>query len=700
MFCGNCGNKNSDDSNFCTKCGKPIINNNSNQQFVVTNEPVINTIDNSQNNNMNNKPKFNFNINKVLIGLIVLIVCIVVFHVGYSALNKSKSRTIMIYMVGANLESQSSLGTRDLAGIDYNKIKANNTKVILMAGGANSWHNSYVDSNKTAIYELGPNGFYMVDNHDLSNMGSSQNLSYFLNYVYDNYKASKYNLIFWNHGGAIDGSEYDELNHNDNLSIPEIKQSFDNSPFKKNNKIEVISFRTCLNATLEMANALKDYSDYLVASEETTVGLAIDSPLTFINDIKPSDKPADYSKKVIDSYTTYITNICNYGQGVNLNENHCVNLTYSAIDLSKIDNINKQLDKFSSDINKKLAINYNDIVKLRASIKQYPKDDESYDMVDLVNLAENYSKYSNNSKQLINSINKAVIYNKTNNNYSNGLSIYFPYNRSTFVYNYSIYNTSKNYSDFILNFNNMKKNKKVNSFNSFSNVKGTSSKTEKGDADFEISLTDDQVKNFASAGYYVFVDMKDGYHKLVYYSNNPYLEGNKLKAVVRGKMLRIADAEYDEDSEWLRLFETESGDDFTEFNTTIMLYRGVMHKFGSFNVTVRIDKDHPNGYFKSIVSTDKDDTKKTMYFSENAVKLTDYSFMQVANQAYIIRNKDGKFNPKFWDHGSGVYSGQELATNMYKLILEDFNGDYDYYGVFSIKDVAGNIYYSDIVKMN
>ena len=51
-------------------------------------------------------------------------------------------------------------------------------------------------------------------------------------------------------------------------------------------------------------------------------------------------------------------------------------------------------------------------------------------------------------------------------------------------------------------------------------------------------------------------------------------------------------------------------------------------------------------------------------------------------------------------HGSGEYTGYRLATNMVKLIPEDFNGNFDYYGVFAIKDIAGNTYYSDLVKMN
>ena len=89
-----------------------------------------------------------------------------------------------------------------------------------------------------------------------------------------------------------------------------------------------------------------------------------------------------------------------------------------------------------------------------------------------------------------------------------------------------------------------------------------------------------------------------------------------------------------------------------------------------------------------------------MFFSNNAIKITDYPTIQVINQSYKITDANGKFNSEFLKYGNGIYTGMEFTTNMIKLIPEDFNSKYDYYGVFAIKDVADNIYYSDIVKMN
>ena len=54
-------------------------------------------------------------------------------------LNSGVSRTVMIYMVGSNLESTNGLASSDLASI---KNKDSNTKVLLIAGGTNKWDNN------------------------------------------------------------------------------------------------------------------------------------------------------------------------------------------------------------------------------------------------------------------------------------------------------------------------------------------------------------------------------------------------------------------------------------------------------------------------------------------------------------------------------------------------------------------------------
>lgn len=56
---------------------------------------------------------------QILFGIIFILICITSFLI-FNILKKDKniSRTIMIYMVGADLESKSNLATTDLNSID------------------------------------------------------------------------------------------------------------------------------------------------------------------------------------------------------------------------------------------------------------------------------------------------------------------------------------------------------------------------------------------------------------------------------------------------------------------------------------------------------------------------------------------------------------------------------------------------------
>ncbi len=48
-----------------------------------------------------------------------------------------------------------------------------NINVVMIAGGTNKWHNSYIDSTETSIYELTETGFEKRKQQKIKNMGSA-----------------------------------------------------------------------------------------------------------------------------------------------------------------------------------------------------------------------------------------------------------------------------------------------------------------------------------------------------------------------------------------------------------------------------------------------------------------------------------------------------------------------------------------------
>ena len=333
-------------------------------------------------------------------------------------------------------------------------------------------------------------------------------------------------------------------------------------------------------------------------------------------------------------------------------------------------------------------------------MNQYGADYPDYDMIDLYDLISKYEKYAENeAKKVIEVFNKAVIHSFANNDYSHGISIYFPYNASEYMSGYENISPTKSYTSYINNFYNLKSNKKVSAFASFSNVEGTIKKESKEKADFELELTDEQVENFAKANYFILADTKDGNYQLLYTGKEVTLDGNILKAKVQGKQLRFSDIEYEEESCWISLTEKEVTDDHVDVTSIAILKYGLWD-MQPVTITIRIDKEHPNGYILSITTLDNQENEnesKLALFSNKGIKLSDYTSITYANSRYNIVDENGNFNPNF--QSDGIIRGIELNVDEFKYIKEDFDSEYDYYALFRIWDTANNVYHSKLVKM-
>ena len=639
---------------------------------------------------------------KLILSLIIFISLVGIVIGGFSIYHKEKSsatRTIMIYMVGSDLESEIGMATSDLKELNYKKTKANHTNVVLMAGGTISWQNNYIDVNETSIYKLEESGFEKVNTRPKEDMGSTENLLYFLNYSYDSYKTDKYDFIYWNHGGAVDGSEYDAFTE-EHLMLSDMKEAFENSPFKGENKLEVMSFRTCLNGTIEIANLYKEYADYLIASEEIAYVTNTVSSLRFINKLKPNDTGVDFGRKQIDTYKRLVSDICEEST-----EEDCTDYTYSVIDLSKVTDLNLAFDNFSKDLLNHLPENYNTYAKLRSNMNQYADDIPYYDMVDLYNLTEQFDKYSENGNTVREKLEDTVVYNWSNTEYSHGLSVYFPFHQKLFLDFYDDISVSSNYTDFLQRFDNSIKSTSISSYSNFSNARGMVTKIEQEEAEIELELSDEQINNMATSSYLVFVDTKDGYYEMLYQGNDIKIENNKLKASVKGKLLRLSDYEYEDNSIWLSTKEIEVTNDYIDLKTVAVLSRTnsiFLNKNITAYLTIRIDETHPNGYIKSIYTylEDANQEKKIEFaYSPVGIHLKDYNFISVMSARYKLLNEFGTFNPSWKEESNKIIRGESFKTDEIKLIKENFSSDYDYYVVFRVLDIANNEYDSMPIKL-
>ena len=118
----------------------------------------------------------------------------------------------MVYMIGSDLESKSSAGTKDLEEMVSSGVDLSHTNVLVYAGGAPNWHNDLVQTENHSLLLLTESGFTPIATTAAYSMGESTCLTNFLQYGHDNFPADHFALVLWDHGnGPVIGYGKDML---------------------------------------------------------------------------------------------------------------------------------------------------------------------------------------------------------------------------------------------------------------------------------------------------------------------------------------------------------------------------------------------------------------------------------------------------------------------------------------------------------
>ena len=334
-----------------------------------------------------------------------------------------KDYTVLVYMVGSNLETNRGAATDDLeemlaSGIDFQK-----NNVIVYTGGARKWFgNIPCDRNCMLDLARGEDNWIVGTTDGNSDMGSKETLAEFLRLAVDNYPAEHYGLIFWDHGnGPINGFGVDELFGNDSLQFGEIRAAMDPSPFANggNAHLDWVGFDACLMGSIENAKLWSRYTDCMVASEELEPAGGWD--YSFLQTLNETADPVKIAMSVTDKYYNwYVTKTNNA-------------VTLAVYDLTKTDRVIKAYaaltGKMSSDIQ---AGEYARVVKarngaLRLGTSENMSRGSGTDLLDLSNMAGRFTDYyKEESNAVRTAVTEMVIDNKTNIKGAMGISVYFP----------------------------------------------------------------------------------------------------------------------------------------------------------------------------------------------------------------------------------------------------------------------------------
>ncbi len=331
--------------------------------------------------------------------------------------------TIFVYLCGTDLESENSLGSGDLEemiGADTGDA----VRFIIQTGGCAEWRNSMVNDDRSQRFIVQDGDMTELDSFSQSAMGREDTLTDFLTWGVENYASEHMGLIFWNHGGgSITGVCFDENDDNDSLDLTELNNSLYAATRKNGRRFDFIGFDACLMGTVETANVLASYSDYMIGSEELEPGSGWDYTRigNFIGKNPDIDTPS-VGKEICDSfYDACEAEDDEYG------------VTLSLIDLSKMDTLLKDFNTFAMNMYETSADAsvQGDIVRAVLEADNFGGNNRSEgytNMVDMGGLVSACSEYVSGTQSVMQDIKDCVIYYRSGSQHTDasGLSMYYP----------------------------------------------------------------------------------------------------------------------------------------------------------------------------------------------------------------------------------------------------------------------------------
>lgn len=292
--------------------------------------------------------------------------------------------TVLFYFCGSDLESKYGYATENLQEIltvcypyDYSKLvgtaestetgevprSSTEVNILVETGGSREWHTEELnmDVNVNALqrwrydYTNSDDPFFMdevstfelVDEVPLRSMAESETLTDFIRWGMQNYPARKTALILWGHGdGARTGMLIDELFDGDVMYLYELRQALADSGAH----FDTVVIDACLMANVETAWNIREYADWMVASQETVPGrgTAINQWLQELANYPAMDGEW-LGRSVCDTTAVKYAN--------DTNEKGRMMLTWSVIDLSRIDRLTEKLELLAGKLGEMLAQN-------------------------------------------------------------------------------------------------------------------------------------------------------------------------------------------------------------------------------------------------------------------------------------------------------------------------------------------------------
>ena len=359
-------------------------------------------------------------------------------------------KTIFIYMCGSDLETKQGLAGKNIDEILSANI-GNDMNIVIETGGAQTWRSHDIDNEAIQRYEVRGGELRLLDSLPQANMGEAETLADFLIWGQKEYKSEQNMLVLWDHGGgSAKGVCFDENYSFDSLSLTELKEALDAA--KLNKKFDLITFDACLMATIEVISIMRNYADYMIASEEIIPGGGMDYK-AICEAFFSESQNEEIGKKICDAFMDKCKKT---GKDIYS--------TLSLIDLSKTEDLVKQFNTCAAYMNR-MSETKNYFSRIIAAAKRCEKFgientfDGSSNMVDLGDFfGEAWDNHIIDGEDdihisLLDAMDEAIPYIVNSGERSNrGVSFFYPltYDKAE-VADYLTLSVSEEYSKFLKN---------------------------------------------------------------------------------------------------------------------------------------------------------------------------------------------------------------------------------------------------------
>ena len=230
--------------------------------------------------------------------LLVSLILMLALFCGFAAAQEQADWTVLWYLCGTDLESDDGSATYNLDEA-IKGFTQDNVNVVIVTGGTKEWQTKAIPNDAVGLFLLNRNGLQEMDRLADQNMADAGLLSAMIQRVFQEYPAKRTMLLLWDHGGgSVGGIAFDERT-DDSISLEELQTAL----AQGGQRFDIIGFDACLMASLEAANALAPYGDYMIASQDLEPGGGWNyREIMKAFSENPTIMPADLGKRICDSY--------------------------------------------------------------------------------------------------------------------------------------------------------------------------------------------------------------------------------------------------------------------------------------------------------------------------------------------------------------------------------------------------------------